>query len=174
VRGGGAATLGAPAQAAHWTGVGRRLADMATAARSLLELGIDNLLEVRNGVAHRSAEGRPGGQVARLGLVLPVVAPVDARAPDRVVEEQLSEIALRLSCLKACARRDGYVGVSGRNLQLVQASNLFRNESPQLCGAVALSARDPARQGNKQQPERSRAGHLLDEQMLGLRRWSSS
>src|SRR5215813_7870922 len=114
---------------------------MATAARSLLELGIDNLLEVRNGVAHRSAEGRPVGQVNRLALV-GVVADVrgaDARGPNRVVEEQFSEVALRLGCLKARSRRHGYAGVSGRNLQFIDSPNLLTDELAQLGGAVALS-----------------------------------
>src|SRR5215470_938000 len=125
---------------------------MATAARSLLELGIDNLRDVRIGVAHRSAEGRPGGQVARLGLVLPEVAPVDARAPDRVVEEQFAEVPFRLSGLIAIARRHGYAGVSGRNLKFIDSANLLVDETAQLggAGAVVLSGSDSARQGKKQ------------------------
>src|SRR6516225_8601256 len=149
---------------------------MATAARTLLELGIDNVRDVRIGVAHRSAEGRPGGQVARLGLVLSVVAPVDARAPDRVVKEQLAEVPFRLSGLIAVTRRHGYFGVGGRNLQFIDSPNLLVDEAAQLAGAgaVVLSGCDSARHEKKQKPGRPRAGQLLREQMLGLRRWSAS
>jgi hypothetical protein len=71
------------------------------------------------------------------------------------VKEQFAEVPFRLSCLKAQARRDGYAGVSGRNLQFIDSPNLLTDELAQLGGAVALSVvvlsgRDSARQGKKQ------------------------
>src|SRR5258708_5439490 len=77
-----AAALAADIEVEQLTGLARRLADMAAAARSGLSRGIDDLLDVWSGRAHSSAEGCPGGQIKRLALV-----DVDARGPDRVVEE---------------------------------------------------------------------------------------
>src|SRR5262245_6972024 len=110
---------------------------MATAAGGVLELGIDDRLDVRIGVgaAHSSAEGSPRGQWEGLALVS---SRPDARAPDRVMEEQFAEVALRLSCLKTRAGRHGYAGVSGRNLQFIDSPNLLTDELAQLGGAVAL------------------------------------
>jgi len=90
-----AAALAADIEVDHLTGLACRLADMAAAARSGLFRGGDDLLDVWVGGAHSSAEGRPRGQVNRYALV-----DVDACGPDRVVEEQLSEKALRLGRLE--------------------------------------------------------------------------
>ena len=81
-----AAAFASAGEVEQLTGLTRRLAEMATAARSVLSLSIDDLLNVRFGCAHCSAEGRAGGQVKGLALV-----DVDSRGPDRVVEQHLSQ-----------------------------------------------------------------------------------
>ena len=65
-----AAALAADGEVEQLTGLARRLADMATAARTVSVAGIDDLLDVRIGCAHSSAEGRPGGQVNGLALLM--------------------------------------------------------------------------------------------------------
>ena len=65
-----AAALAAAGEVEQLTGLARRLAEMATAARSVLSLSIDDLLDVRFGCAHSSAEGRAGGQVKGWPLLM--------------------------------------------------------------------------------------------------------
>src|SRR5206468_11373509 len=136
-----ATTLTAAGEVELLTGLARRLGDMAGAARTVLSLGIDDLLDVRIGCAHSSAEGRPGGQVKGLALV-----DVDARGPDRIVEQHLSEEAFRLGCLVARVHgpirhpRYGNVSIRRWNLEFIDAANLLVDELTQLGGAVALSA----------------------------------
>ncbi len=86
-----AAALSADVQVDLLTGLARRLADMTAAARSGLFRCRDDRRHVRIEAIHRSAECRPRRQVNRLTLV-----DVDARGPDRIVEQQLPEEALRL------------------------------------------------------------------------------
>src|SRR5262245_47013247 len=138
---------------------------MAAAARTVLSLGIDDLLDVRIGGAHSSAEGSPCGQVKGLALVN-----VDARGPNRVVKEQFAEVPFRLSGSKA--RIHGTIRLSGqgnvsirrRNLQFVDASNLLVDEPAQLRGAVALSGGESA-PGYEKKPERSRTRYVRLEEM---------
>jgi hypothetical protein len=62
------------------------------------------------------------------------------------VKEQFAEVPFRLSSLKAQARRHGYAGVSGWNLQFIDSSNLLTDELAQLggAGAIVLSGGDSA------------------------------
>ena len=121
------------------TSLARHLAEMAGAARSVLSLGIGDLLDVRIGGAQSSAEGRSGGQVKRLARV-----DVDARGPDRIVEQHLPEKALLLG--RPVARIHAAVGlprqrdrcVVGGDLQLLEATDLLVNELAQLGGAGAV------------------------------------
>ena len=127
-----AAALAAAGKVDLLTGLARRLAQMAGAARSVPSLGIGDRLNVRIGGAHGSAEGRPGGQVEWLAGV-----DVDARGPDRIVEQHLPEITLRLRSLVAIrlvrlARRYRNVGIRRRNLKFVDATNLIIDDLAQL------------------------------------------
>ena len=134
-----AAALAAAGEVEQLTGLARRLADMATATRSVLSLGIGDRLVIWIGGAQSAAEGRPGGQVKRLALV-----DVDACGPDGVVEEQLSEVALFLGCrvsrIHAPIRPpgNGNVGIRRRNHQLMDSTDLLVDEPAQVRGTLAL------------------------------------
>src|SRR5262249_39282895 len=86
---------------------------------------------------------------------------VDARAPDRIMEQHLSQEAFRLTRLIARVHgpirhpRHGNVSVCRRNFEFVDAANLLVNELTQLSGAVTLSARDSANR-YEQEPDRTR------------------
>ena len=97
------------------------------------------------------------------------------------MEQQLSEVALRLGGLVAIGRVPApshgrghrNSGIRRRNLQIGDSANLLADELAQLHGAGALSGGASA-QGYEQKPERSRARYLRLQQMpvnrLGRRR----
>ena len=132
-----ASALAAHIEVEHLTGLAGRFADMATATRSGLHRGIDNRLDIGIGGVHRSAEGRPRGQVDRLALI-----DVDPRGPDRVVKEQLAEVAFRLGRLIPIGhgpirlRRHRDSGIGRGNGQVIEAPNLSADKVPQLGGRV--------------------------------------
>src|SRR5260221_13902690 len=78
----------------------------------------------------------------------------DARGADRVVEQQLSEVALRIGglvaigCVPRPRHRRGHRngGIRRRNLQFLDSADLLADEPAQLLGAVALSGGDSATQ----------------------------
>ena len=133
-----AATLGADVEVDLLTGLARRLADVAGTARSGLFRGSDDILSLGTRRLRRLGEDFwINGSVAL--NVPPKVVPAGRSfgwpvlmsmrvGADRVVEEQLSEVALRLGRLIAIATRHRDFSVRCGNLQLVQASNLLTDE----------------------------------------------
>src|SRR5262245_57924593 len=124
-----AAALASAGEVEQRTGLSRRLAEMATAARGILPLGIDDRTNTRHGCAHRSTDSRPGRQVEGLAGV-----DVDARGADRVVKQHLAEKAFCLRCLITRIHgsiwhpRHGNVSVGCWDFEFVDAANLLVNE----------------------------------------------
>ena len=137
-----AATLGPDVQVDLLTRFTGRLAKVAGAASPSLSGRIDNRLHVGGRGVHGAAESRPCGKVDRHGLV-----DVDARGPDRIVEQHLAEKTLRLRGfvavrLRRRTRRRGDVGIPGRHPQLVDATDLLADEIAQLSRAIAAVGAD--------------------------------